>query len=153
MVSNFGLKRSCTSNESCSFISWTVRTYKHCSVSLWSPTQPSSFHCIILHQVFCWICWPKLCDKQYNSDCSDLRFFVFLFVPLSCMDPSIAIKPVFQRFQSVVITSGVRCSVFRLYIQFCKWMFNFPSPVVLSLWWLSYHYVTKLQTVLRTASF
>lgn len=27
--------------------------------------------------------------------------------PLSCMDPSIAIKPVFQRFQSVVITSGV----------------------------------------------
>uniref|UniRef100_A0A3Q4AQA2 General transcription and DNA repair factor IIH helicase subunit XPD n=1 Tax=Mola mola TaxID=94237 RepID=A0A3Q4AQA2_MOLML len=40
------------------------------------------------------------------DDCSDLRFFVFLFVPLSCMDPSIAIKPVFQRFQSVVITSG-----------------------------------------------
>ncbi len=26
---------------------------------------------------------------------------------LSCMDPSIAIKPVFQRFQSVIITSGV----------------------------------------------
>lgn len=30
--------------------------------------------------------------------------------PLSCMDPSIAIKPVFQRFQSVVITSGVSLS-------------------------------------------
>ena len=27
--------------------------------------------------------------------------------PLSCMDASIAIKPVFDRFQSVVITSGV----------------------------------------------
>ena len=26
----------------------------------------------------------------------------------SCMDASIAIKPVFDRFQSVVITSGVR---------------------------------------------
>lgn len=33
---------------------------------------------------------------------------VFCFCSsLSCMDPSIAIKPVFQRFQSVVITSGV----------------------------------------------
>lgn len=27
----------------------------------------------------------------------------------SCMDPSIAIKPVFERFQSVIITSGVNC--------------------------------------------
>ena len=26
----------------------------------------------------------------------------------SCMDASIAVKPVFDRFQSVVITSGVR---------------------------------------------
>lgn len=130
MVSNFGLKRSCTTKESCSFISCerTVRAYKHFSVSLWSPTQPSCFHCIILHQVFCWTCWPTLCDKQHNGECSDL-----CFVPLSCMDPSIAIKPVFQRFQSVVITSGVRCSVFSLFIQFCKWMFNFPSLVVLSL--------------------
>lgn len=33
--------------------------------------------------------------------------FLLIFSLLSCMDPSIAIKPVFQRFQSVVITSGV----------------------------------------------
>lgn len=28
------------------------------------------------------------------------------------MDPSIAIKPVFERFQSVIITSGVNCLSF-----------------------------------------
>uniref|UniRef100_A0A3B4H0T0 General transcription and DNA repair factor IIH helicase subunit XPD n=1 Tax=Pundamilia nyererei TaxID=303518 RepID=A0A3B4H0T0_9CICH len=31
---------------------------------------------------------------------------VFILLHKACMDPSIAIKPVFQRFQSVVITSG-----------------------------------------------
>ena len=31
----------------------------------------------------------------------------FLSFNLSCMDASIAVKPVFDRFQSVVITSGV----------------------------------------------
>lgn len=31
---------------------------------------------------------------------------MYLHIP-SCMDPSIAIKPVFERFQSVIITSGV----------------------------------------------
>ena len=38
-----------------------------------------------------------------------MRFYlmiVFFFI-YSCMDASIAIKPVFDRFQSVVITSGV----------------------------------------------
>jgi len=29
----------------------------------------------------------------------------------SCLDASIAIKPVFDRFQSVVITSGVRVNI------------------------------------------
>lgn len=32
---------------------------------------------------------------------------IFVVVPLSCMDASIAVKPIFDRFQSVVITSGV----------------------------------------------
>lgn len=32
---------------------------------------------------------------------------LFFFFNLSCMDASIAVKPVFDRFQSVVITSGV----------------------------------------------
>ena len=31
-----------------------------------------------------------------------------LSAPHSCMDASLAIKPVFERFQSVIITSGVR---------------------------------------------
>lgn len=37
----------------------------------------------------------------------------------SCMDPSIAIKPVFERFQSVIITSGVNClPLYQLFSHF-----------------------------------
>ena len=39
--------------------------------------------------------------------CKTLHLCVLCFFNLSCMDASIAIKPVFDRFQSVVITSGV----------------------------------------------
>ena len=38
-----------------------------------------------------------------SAKCSLILFFFN-----SCMDASIAIKPVFSRFQSVIITSGVR---------------------------------------------
>lgn len=40
-------------------------------------------------------------------------------LPHSCMDASLAIKPVFERFQSVIITSGVRtlcCSFIRVLV-------------------------------------
>ena len=37
---------------------------------------------------------------------SSLLYSRILKCPISCMDPAIAIKPVFERFSSVVITSG-----------------------------------------------
>ena len=45
---------------------------------------------------------------------------------LSCMDASIAIKPVFDRFQSVVITSGVR--ILKLQDSFKNQNQSLPLP-------------------------
>lgn len=46
-------------------------------------------------------------------------------VSCSCMDASLAIKPVFERFQSVIITSGVRTLPWPLAL-YCA-----PAPVLL----------------------
>lgn len=41
-----------------------------------------------------------------RSFVSKVNFFLIIYIQLSCHDASLAIKPVFDRFQSVVITSG-----------------------------------------------
>lgn len=64
--------------------------------------------------------------KRCQVDICVSQVSVFVCSPLSCMDPSIAIKPVFQRFQSVVITSGVRTS-FLLISVWWHLIYNFYS--------------------------
>lgn len=49
-----------------------------------------------------------------------------LSAPHSCMDASLAIKPVFERFQSVIITSGVRPLALHL-----GWGYPGSCPVLL----------------------
>lgn len=54
--------------------------------------MPPTIHCATTIAFFCFFISP------YRSS---LSFY-------SCMDASIAIKPVFERFQTVIITSGVK---------------------------------------------
>lgn len=121
---------------------WTIIQFMSATKSeeLYSDTQKAKQ--LLLHdftpkwsfiRCFCWI-WAlicklqdavdQICQRMQDKACVDIRnetlivlIVVFCFCSsLSCMDPSIAIKPVFQRFQSVVITSGVSL-VFTLPLQ------------------------------------
>ena len=67
----------------------------------------------IFIQAFCSFWSPsRLITPQFQIRCFISRWFIFFvshLPPLSicrCLDPSLAIKPVFERFSSVVITSG-----------------------------------------------
>jgi Rad3-related DNA helicase len=51
--------------------------------------------------------YPRQCSVQHDIDSSeDGAQQAFVDPCCSCLDSSIAIKPVFDRFQTVVITSG-----------------------------------------------
>lgn len=55
-----------------------------------------------------YLCGAVCCGDFLNVKISSFWIIMpfFMLIQLSCHDASLAVKPVFQRFQSVIITSG-----------------------------------------------